>query len=105
MAPPAAAAAGLPLKRRRELAAEAQRRHLLERLARDVWDLRPAIVWIGNELKQLAEREETGRLAPEEVARGTVLRRENEALRLQLRACAAECERRRRRGHGATAPR
>jgi DNA-binding response OmpR family regulator len=104
-APPEAAAAGPTLKRRRELAAEAQRRHLLERLARDVWDLRPAIAWIGNELQQLAVREETGRLSPEEAARVTVLRRENEALRLQLRACGAEFERLRRRGRGDTAPR
>ena len=102
--PEGAPAAGPTPKRRRELAAEAQRRHLLERQARDVWDLRPAIAWIGNELQQLAAREETGRLSPQDAARVTVLRRENEALRLQLRACAAEFERLRRRGRGDTAP-
>ena len=94
--PAAAPAAAPPSKGRREAAAESHRRRRLERLARDVWGLRPASAWVGHELQALAGREAAGRLPPEDAARVAVLRREHDALRRRLRAYQDEYARLRR---------
>jgi DNA-binding response OmpR family regulator len=98
--PRAAPAALAPSKGRREAAAEAHRRRRLERLARDVWDLRPALAWVGHELQTFAAQEAAGRLSPEDAARVAVLRREHDALRRRLRAYQTEYARLRRGGGG-----
>jgi hypothetical protein len=90
--PPAA-----PAKHHREAVVEGQRRRLLERLAREVAEVRSAAVRARAEFLALAAREAAGRLSREEAARIAVLRRECEALRLRLRECAGEYERLRRR--------
>jgi DNA-binding response OmpR family regulator len=76
-----------------EEAAEARRRRLLQRLARDVGELRPAVVKVRDELRALLIREQAGPLAPLEQRRLAALRRELEAQQLRLRECRAEFER------------
>ena len=74
-------------------AAEARRRRLLQRLARDVGELRPAVVKVRDELRALLAREQDGPLAPPEQRRLAALRREIEAQQLRLRECREEFER------------
>ena len=76
-----------------EEAAEARRRRLLQRLARDVGELRPAVVKVRDELRALLLREQASPLAPWEQRRLAALRREIEAQQLRLRECRAEFER------------
>jgi hypothetical protein len=81
-------------------AADAERRRLLQCLAREVGVLREAAARVRAEVRALQEASRTRRLSLAETRRASVLRRESEAHRLQLKQYAAEFERLRARGSG-----
>jgi hypothetical protein len=71
----------------------AERLRQLGRLAHDVWDLRSPLVYVQDELHRLVAREQVQPLSREEIARGSMLRRERAALWRRLRVYAMEYER------------
>ena len=95
---------GRPAAPPRQGAADARRRRRLARLARDVWDLRPAIAYVQHELQRLEARTRVRPLSRAEAALASVLRRERATLRRRLRGYATEYERLRPRPAAAPGP-